>query len=45
MTTHDPSMMEVADCVYTLEDGEVAMSNGQDDNRPADGMVDNLITT
>ncbi len=23
MTTHDPSMMEVADCVYTLEDGEV----------------------
>ncbi|NLC69602.1 MAG: ABC transporter ATP-binding protein [Clostridiaceae bacterium] len=24
MTTHDPSMMEVADCVYTLEDGEVA---------------------
>ncbi len=23
MTTHDPSMMEVADCVYTLEDGEI----------------------
>lgn len=23
MTTHDPSMMEVADCVFTLEDGEI----------------------
>ncbi|HOJ09236.1 MAG TPA: ABC transporter ATP-binding protein [Clostridiales bacterium] len=23
MTTHDPSMMEIADCVYTLEDGEI----------------------
>lgn len=23
MTTHDPSMMEIADCVYTLEDGLV----------------------
>jgi putative ABC transport system ATP-binding protein len=23
MTTHDPSMMELADCVYTLEDGEI----------------------
>jgi putative ABC transport system ATP-binding protein len=23
MTTHDPSMMEIADRVYTLEDGEV----------------------
>ena len=23
MTTHDPSMMDVADRVYTLEDGEV----------------------
>jgi len=23
MTTHDPSMMEVADIVYTLQDGEV----------------------
>ncbi|NSW92727.1 MAG: ABC transporter ATP-binding protein [Firmicutes bacterium] len=23
MSTHDPSMMEVADCVYTLEDGEI----------------------
>ena len=24
MTTHDPGMMEVADMVYTLEDGEIA---------------------
>lgn len=23
MTTHDPSMMEIADCVYTLQDGEI----------------------
>ena len=23
MTTHDPSMMEIADCVFTLEDGEI----------------------
>lgn len=23
MTTHDPSMIEVADCVYTLADGEI----------------------
>lgn len=23
MSTHDPSMMEVADCVFTLQDGEV----------------------
>jgi putative ABC transport system ATP-binding protein len=23
MSTHDPSMVEVADCVYTLEDGEI----------------------
>lgn len=23
MTTHDPSMMDVADKVYTLEDGEI----------------------
>jgi putative ABC transport system ATP-binding protein len=23
MTTHDPGMMELADMVYTLEDGEV----------------------
>ena len=23
MTTHDPSMMEVADTVFTLEDGEI----------------------
>lgn len=23
MTTHDPSMMEIADCVYTLKDGEI----------------------
>lgn len=23
MTTHDPNMMEVADCVYTLQDGEI----------------------
>lgn len=23
MSTHDPSMMEVADCVYTLQDGEI----------------------
>lgn len=23
MTSHDPSMMEIADCVYTLEDGEI----------------------
>jgi len=28
MTTHDPSMMEIADCVYTLEDGEVVSVNG-----------------
>jgi len=27
MTTHDPSMVEVADCVYTLEDGEVVDEN------------------
>lgn len=24
MTTHDPSMIDIADCVYTLEDGEIA---------------------
>jgi putative ABC transport system ATP-binding protein len=24
MTTHDPSMIDIADCVYTLEDGMVA---------------------
>jgi putative ABC transport system ATP-binding protein len=23
MTTHDPNMIEIADCVYTLQDGEV----------------------
>ena len=23
MTTHDPNMMELADCVYTLEDGRI----------------------
>jgi putative ABC transport system ATP-binding protein len=23
MTTHDPSMMELADCVFTIEDGEI----------------------
>ena len=23
MTTHDPSMMDIADKVYTLEDGEI----------------------
>ncbi len=23
MSTHDPSMVEVADCVYTMEDGEI----------------------
>ncbi|MFQ9872595.1 MAG: hypothetical protein ACLRVT_06220 [Oscillospiraceae bacterium] len=23
MTTHDPSMMEIADRVYTLQDGEI----------------------
>ena len=23
MTTHDPSMMDIADRVYTLEDGEI----------------------
>lgn len=23
MTTHDPNMLEVADCVYTLQDGEI----------------------
>jgi len=24
MTTHDPSMVDIADCVYTLEDGMIA---------------------
>ncbi len=23
MTTHDPNMLEIADCVYTLQDGEI----------------------
>jgi putative ABC transport system ATP-binding protein len=23
MTTHDPNMMEIADYVYTLQDGEI----------------------
>lgn len=23
MTTHDPSLLEIADRVYTLEDGEI----------------------
>jgi putative ABC transport system ATP-binding protein len=23
MTTHDPSMIEIADCVYSLRDGEI----------------------
>ena len=27
MTTHDPNMLELADCVYTLSDGVVVDGN------------------
>ena len=27
MTTHDTGLMEIADCIYQIEDGEIANEN------------------